>query len=786
MLGQMAHFSTQVRDKEIARFLRDANSFVASSHQAISRSAPHIYISALPFADTESLVYQDFVPLCIGLISVGLIGVSHHAGRLLMTLTGHEGPVNSIAYSSDGLLLASGSADGTVRIWDMRTGEEVMIPLRSGDGIIWSVSISPDHKSVVSGTEGGVVCIWSLADPHIAAQRLSGHSSAVSTVLYSPNGSYLASGSLDNTVCLWNAETYQRLAVLKGHTDKVHSIAFSPDGLTLATGSEDRMIRLWDVATGRMRRKFPSCHNEPVYSLCFLPDGQKIAVGSGGDIILCDVQTGKNFASVHSGSNPVISVNLSPDGLSLVSSYGKSVCLSSLPRLFAKRSSVVLEGHTKTARTATFSHNGLYIASGSDDHTIRIWNASARLKVQPTATNKLTDNKTASALVMPDSRTLTGHTDDVKSVAVSLDNAVIVSGSNDRSVRVWDAHTGGARLPPLLGHTSLVRSVAISSDGRLIVSGSGDHTARLWELQTGKAVGEPMQGHSDDVRAVVFSPDAQWLVSGSDDKTVRIWSVATQQPSIVGPLCCDNWVSTVAVSPDGRLVTAGDQGGYINFWQSDTGQPARTPLQTNMSDVCSIGFSPDGTQIVAGGQHGTSRVWIYNISTGERVFTLTGHTTDVNSVTYSPDGRLIMTGSYDMTVRIWDALTGAPIALLAGHRGMVWSVAFTPDIHSVVSGSSDNTIRVWDGTRAIIACPASDGDREVVTPMRVIILDDGWLQAPSGELLLWVPAEYRLYLHADREPPRVVVLFDKHGWHRGQSWASCWRVDKSDPRSRAV
>jgi len=422
----------------------------------------------------------------------------------------------------------------------------------------------------------------------------------------------------------------------------------------------------------------------------------------------------------------------------------------------------------------------LYIASASDDRTIRIWNASGGLEVHATATREVTGNEEVSSVIMSDCRTLTGHRSEVNSVAVSSDGMVIVSGSNDHSVRVWDAQTGAAMLSPLLGHTHPVQSVAISSDGRLAASGSWDSTVRLWDLQTGKAVGEPMRGHSDWVRAVVFSPDAWWLASGSDDKTVRIWDVATQQPSKIGPFSCENDMLAVAVSPDGRFVAGGDLDGHLSIWQSDKGQPVGDPLQTNLDYVRSIGFSPDGARIVAGGSH--VRVW--NISVRELVFSLTGHSSTVWSATYSPDGRMIGTSSSDNTVRLWDAVTGAPIALLAGHSSYVISIAFTPDSHSVVSGSADRTIRVRDRTRAVIAYPASDGD--VVTSLRATILDNGWLQSPSAELLLWVPTDYRLYLHAHASSPRVVVSFDKRGWHRGQSWTSCWLADASDPPAHVL
>jgi len=244
MLHPVAHSSTQVRAEELGRFLRDANSFVASSQEAISRSAPHIYLSATPFADKNSLVYKEFAPLCTCLVDVDLIDVAHHAGRHVMTLTGHDGAVNSAAYSPDGHLLASASADGTVRIWDIRTGEEIMPPLRSGDDAVWSVAIAPDGGSVVSGTESGVVYIWRIASSHVAVQQLHGHSAAVSSVVYSPSGFHLASASLDNTVRLWSAETHQQLSVLSGHTNKVYALAFSPDSRAVVTGSEDHTIQL--------------------------------------------------------------------------------------------------------------------------------------------------------------------------------------------------------------------------------------------------------------------------------------------------------------------------------------------------------------------------------------------------------------------------------------------------------------------------------------------------------------------------------------------------------------
>jgi len=701
-----------------------------------------------------------------------------------MTLIGHEGAVKSLAYSPDGRLLASASTDGTVRVWDVRTGEEMISPLCSNDGAVSSVAFSPNGKNVVSGAENGTACVWSLSDAHGIPQRLNRHSGAVSSVLYSPDGSCLASASL-NSAFLWNAETNQERAVLTGHSGEVHALAFSSDSRLLATGSEDQTIQIWDIATGKP--KYTSCnpHRKPIYSLGFLPHSQKVAAGSGDDIILCKPKHGKNTVPLHSGSGPVISIDPSSDGLLLVSAYGNSVCLSTLPQPRVENSSVVLDGHTETVRAATFSHNGLYIASASDDRTIRIWNASGRAEVQP-AIAQATDIEAISALIMSDSRRLMGHRSSVRSITVSPDGAVIVSGSDDHSVSLWDARTSAEVLPPLLGHTGSVHSVAISSDGRIVASGSSDNTIRLWDLQTGKPFGKPMQGHSSEVKAVVFSPNTLWLASGSNDKTVRIWDVATQKSSTVGPLFCDDSVLTVAVSPDGRLIAAGGVDGRISFWCSQIGQPAFQHLPTSLSHVNSIMFSPSGEQIVSGGwkRDGEQCLGIWDISTRMQVATLTGHSKGVNSAVYSLDGRFIGTASDDTTVRIWNAQTGEPIARMAGHRDWVQSVAFIPSGRSIVSCSDDSCIRIWDLTGAPGVFPVSDSDS--TTLLHFATLHNGWLQAPTGELLVWVPNEYHRYLY-ELEGSRVVIRVDNSSLKiQGTSWASCWHADSSDPRFHAM
>jgi len=767
-----AHLSVQVRMKELTQFLRDANSFVASSHQAIARSAPHIYISALPFADNHSLVYQEFAPKYTGLISVNVIGIPHHAGKLVMTLTGHEGPVHSAAYSPDGRLLASGSADDTVRIWDMRTGDEAMAALRSSDGTVWAVAFAPNGKNLVSGTDGGVVCVWNLVAAHVAVQQLRGHTGPVFSVSFAPDGLKIASGSRDATVRLWDVETNQQLVVLSGHSDVVRAIAYSPNGRLLASGSDDRTIQFWNALTGKQKKQSPHRHKSTINGVSFLPDGGKIAAASGHDIILCNTRSEQESATVYRGSESILSVSPSRDGQFLASAHGNSVCVTTLPRFASKVSSIALEGHAASVRAVTFSPDGLYIASASDDRTVRVWRNGGKAEALPPPADSKTVQQEISSQTMLDKRELTGHQSRVWSVAVSPDGASIVSGSNNKSIRVWDLETDKEKLSPLLGHTGTVYSVAISSDGRFIASGSTDNSVRLWDLKTGAAVGQPMQGHTISVYAVVFSPDSRWLASGSYDKTVRVWDVAMQRSANWGPLVCRDSVYSVAVSPNGQLVAAGDTSGRIGIWHSETGQPACEPLDTSTKLWVSISFSPDGRNIAAGGfSIGSNENFVqtWNISTGKKVLDLSGHTDGVRSVAYSSNGRFIATGSKDSTVRLWDAETGAPIATLTGPSDSVCSVTFTPNDRYIVSGSGDNKIYIWTLSQL-----HSSLLKDIVDAAKTATSFDGWLKGPSGELLLWVPSQYHQFMFGLQNPARCIdIAIGEVGYHRGESWTSC-------------
>jgi WD40 repeat protein len=304
-----------------------------------------------------------------------------------------------------------------------------------------------------------------------------------------------------------------------------------------------------------------------------------------------------------------------------------------------------------------------------------------------------------------------GHSSSVKSVAFSPDGRYALSGSDDKTIKLWDVATG-RQIRTFTGHTRWVSSVAFSPDGRYALSGSGDTTLKLWDVATGREI-RTFTGHTDDVFSVAFSPDGGYALSGNMSGALKLWDVATGREirTFAGHT---RWVRSVAFSPDGRYALSGSDDKTIKLWDVATGRQIRTFTDTNW--VSSVAFSPDGRYALSGSRDQTIRLW--DVSTGREVRTLRGHSSSVNSVAFSPDGRYALSGSDDKTIKLWDVSTGREVRTLRGHSDDVNSVAFSPDGRYALSGSYD-TIKLWDVSTGRETCTMvgfNDGEWVVITP----------------------------------------------------------------------
>lgn len=290
--------------------------------------------------------------------------------------------------------------------------------------------------------------------------------------------------------------------------------------------------------------------------------------------------------------------------------------------------------------------------------------------------------------------TLSGHDAWVRSVALSGDGQILVSGSGDKTVKVWSTYTGEL-LYDLVGHTTWVRAVAISPDGQRLASVSNDKTVRLWQTQDGQEYAV-LTGHSDWIRAAAFTPNGNRLFTAGQDKTICVWDVhkirLTHQ--FTGHR---HWVLAIAISPNGHLLASGSRDRTIRLWNLVTGD-CQLILEGHAAEVTALAFSPDGQTLISGSTDQTLKTW--NVTSGELQCDVVAHGSAINGLTISADGDLLASGSSDKTIKLWHLATLQPLEILTGHKGWVWSVAFPPQSTGdrpllLASGSWDGAVKLW-------------------------------------------------------------------------------------------
>jgi WD40 repeat protein/energy-coupling factor transporter ATP-binding protein EcfA2 len=595
--------------------------------------------------------------------------------QLLQFLRGHDDSVNTVAFSPDGKLLASGSADQTIILWDVFTHEQISQPL-SLAGSVNSIAFSPDGTMLAAGTSDKTILLWDMNTHETIGQPLTGHSGPIHSAVFSPDGKILASGDDDGTVILWDVVTRQRIGEPLHASGSVYSLAFSPDGRTLAFGSTDPTITLWDVATHEAIGQPLVGHKGSVYSLAFSPDGKTLASGSNDyAVILWDLNTHQPIGQpLTRHSNLVASLVFSPDGKTLASaSYDSTIILWNVAT--HQRIGQPLRGHSDSVLSVTFSPDGKMLASGGADRTVILWQGTTQQRID---------------------QLIPGTSGSINSLAFSPDGKTLASGNFQNTVTLWDVNTRTPIGQPLKGHAGSVLSVAFSPDGRSLASASADKSIVLWNVATQPPIGQPLMGHTDSINSVAFSPDGKILASGSADKTIILWDVNTHE--MIGQPLTGHMgpVYGLAFSPDGKILASASADKTIILWDVAAHERIGQPLSGHSQEVTTVAFRPGGKIIASGSADGTILLWdaATHLPTGQP---FKGSTRLVASLAFSPDGAILAAGIHDKTIILWDVNAHRPIGQpLTGHTGSVHTVAFSPDGEMLASGGLDNNIILWD------------------------------------------------------------------------------------------
>ncbi|MEA5507261.1 hypothetical protein VB735_30045 [Halotia wernerae UHCC 0503] len=527
-------------------------------------------------------------------------------GNLVKTLAGHNDVVNSVTFSPNGQLMASASQDQTVKLWN-RDGE-LLATLLGHEGVVNSVSFSPDSQFIASASTDKTVKLWSRDGKLL--HTLKGHNLAVLGVAWSPDGQIIASAGADNSIKLWNRDG-QLLKTWQGHEDAIKSITWSPDSQMIATASLDKTIKLWNTQ-GKLLRIL-SGHSAGVTSVSFSPDGNTIASASTDETIKLWTSQGVLLGTLKGHNNWVNSVSFSPDGRTLASaSRDKTIKLWHWDDVLLRN---LKTDNDDWITSISFSPSDRTLAAASQDKTIKILSRDGKLL-----------------------NTLKGHQGQVWGVSFSPDGQTIASASKDKTVKFWSRD--GKLLNTLKGHQDAVLGVAWTPDGQEIASASKDKTVKLWS-RDGKLL-KTLQGHQDAVNWVSFSPDGKLLASASDDKTVKLWN------------------------RNGKLLHT---------------------LNGHSRRVNGVAWSPDSQQVASVSIDSTVKLWSRD---GRLLSNLVGEGDSFISVSFSPDGKILAVSS-DNKVRLWN-WEGILLIALKGDKEELTSVSFSPDSKTLAAGSGNGTV----------------------------------------------------------------------------------------------
>ena len=589
--------------------------------------------------------------------------------------------INAIAVTLDERCFISCSANGTLKLWDLETGY-LLHSFEEHTANVTTVAVVPNSRLAISGAGDTTLKIWDL-DTGNRLRTLEGHKGAVSVVLVTADGCRALSASYDHTLRLWDLETGRCLRSIEGHIGSMYA-----DAVTLmpndryAISADNRALKFWNLETGQLLRTLKI--HTTVKAITVTPDGYFLLTGfQDGTIGVWDFGTGQFLYSIKGHAGSVNAIVVTSDGRYAISASGDSTVKVWNLQTYQLVDS--FEKHTESVNAVAVTSNGQRGISGDSDGTIKVWNLkTAELLYSLQHQTWSLENNSRS-------RFQDGHTDFVNALAITRDGGRLVSGSRDRTIKLWNLETGSRHLVySLEGHAGSVESVALTLDKHLIVSGSADRTVKLWEIESGRLL-HSLEGHLKGVNVVTVSGDGRFIISGSNEGVVKVWEVESRRliHSLEGH---SDSVLALAVSPDGRFIISGSKDCTVKVWEIESGRMLHS-LGGHTERVTAVAVSMDGNLLVSADC--VLKVW--EMESGLLLCTLEGHTKSVKDMVISPEG-LIVSCSYDRTLRVWDLEAGQS-HILFWNDAYILSLALSPDSCALACGDSVGRVWIFDWVR---------------------------------------------------------------------------------------
>jgi len=557
---------------------------------------------------------------------------------------------------------------------------------------VTSVAVSPDGSIALSGANDGGLILWGLTAGE--QQRiLEGHTDAVYDVDFNPTGAQEAlSGSKDGTLIRWDILTGSPIDTYvyeeDGSSIGVRSVAYSPDGSQAAAGYDNGTIILWDLATNSEIKRFVE-HTNPVYTVDFSPDGGLLVSGDGpeangaadGKMMIWDIESGEATKRFEESGLYINAARFSPDGAAvLLGLRDNSLRLWDVETEEITRRFVFPNG--ANAHNAAVQDVGFYdshlIVSVANDNTMRMWSLQTGEQV----------------------RVFLGHTRGLTAVAIVPGKFEAVTASQDTTVRLWDL-VNASELERYYGLSSRVTSVAFNQENNLAIASSLTGLISWWDTETGELRGEFQISEDSAARAFSLAfnrADGTLFIGGGPStpsgNTPRLVVYNMQTQEVIHDFAdFTPFVESVAVNFDGTRGISGDENGTITLWNLEDGSEVDEFTWEN-EVIRMVTFSPDNRTVAAGAASGS--LFVVDLTTREQR-TFDGHeNSPIRALAFSPDGSILASGATDNLAILWDVAEGTRLRVLAGHGDTVLHAVFNTDGTKLITGSFDETIRTWD------------------------------------------------------------------------------------------
>ncbi|BBM81854.1 serine/threonine-protein kinase [Candidatus Uabimicrobium amorphum] len=576
-------------------------------------------------------------------------------GKALHEKNGHTNTIAQVVFHPKGKLLASSSYDGTVRILDSFSGESIIV--LAHNSYVYSCAFSPNGKLLATVTDKKIH-IWNWQQKKILYTLKQ---ESPTSVAFNFDNSLVASSSQNGNIDVWHLSSGKKYKTIRLHKDIVWDIDFHPNNNTIASVSEDRSMRIWDLENDKEIRKVEySLESFAFVSVKFSPQGDKVAYGGESkSIFVYDVSGKENISEI--------------------------------------------SGHLGSINDVTFDATGNFIASCSDDQSIRVWSVHDKVQLHRFSSyawinsidfhpqqNKIISGDQQGIVKMWDLPYMQQHRQALSTLGVFLcptENSNIYAMLQElRTVSLYDATK--STIKKLFTSPIEAYGMSYSRDGRFVALANIDNCVRIFDTQQQK-ISRTLKGHDAPVWSVAFSPNGKFLASSSKDRSIILWDISTgkQLRRLQGHQLS---IYRIVFSPDSKLLASASEDRSVKIWDVNTGEILENIDEKDRITIYVL-FSPDGKKLA---YSASKNAYIWDLEKRTKKV-LRGHQGFLTDIAFSKDSKILASSSYDKTIRLWNAQTGILENEIKGHLHTVMSIIFPSHKPIIISMGEDKTIRHW-------------------------------------------------------------------------------------------